>query len=93
MAQPPIQILWKDSHNLALLMATPPDSQKDFASAIHGFDTCCISHPLRLNPVIHENLIEEFWLSALFDKSGDGGKGTITATVQNVKIVVSKESD
>ncbi|KAL8200247.1 hypothetical protein R6Q57_011586 [Mikania cordata] len=59
-----MQILWKDNHHLALLLSPPPKCQKLFATAIHGFNTCNISHTLRMNPVIHENIIEEFWLAA-----------------------------
>ena len=91
MAQQQVQVLWKETHNLALLISPPSDSQKIFTSAIQGFDTCCISHALRLNPVIYENLIEEFWLSAKLDKAGDGGRGTIVGSVQNTKIVISEK--
>ncbi|KAL8243979.1 hypothetical protein R6Q59_010237 [Mikania micrantha] len=59
-----LQILWEDSHNLALLMSPPPESQRLFASAIHGFNICRIFHALRMNSIIHENLIKEFWLLA-----------------------------
>ncbi|KAL8213971.1 hypothetical protein R6Q57_003420 [Mikania cordata] len=85
-----LQILWKDNHNLALLISPPPESQKQFAYAIHGFNTCKISHALRMNPVSHENIVEEFLLSANINKEGDGGKGTITTRVQDTEIVISE---
>ncbi|KAL8205552.1 hypothetical protein R6Q57_009103 [Mikania cordata] len=59
MAKQQLQIVWTDYRNLALLIAAPPESQKQSASTIRGFDTCKISHALRMNPVIHENLIQE----------------------------------
>ncbi|KAL8208972.1 hypothetical protein R6Q57_008384 [Mikania cordata] len=43
-----------------------------------------------MNPFIHENLVEEFWLSAKIHKEGDGGKGAITARVQDIEIVISE---
>ncbi|KAL8208914.1 hypothetical protein R6Q57_008326 [Mikania cordata] len=84
-----MQILWKDNHNLALLLSPPPESQRLF-SAIHCFNTCKISHALRMNPVIPENLTEEFRLAAKVHKEGDGGKETIIAEVQNIEIVISE---
>ncbi|KAL8249575.1 hypothetical protein R6Q59_006443 [Mikania micrantha] len=85
-----LQILWKDNHNLALLLSPPPESQRLITSAIHGFNTCKISHALRMNPVIHENLIKGFWLYAKMHKEGDGGKRTITTRVQDIEIVISE---
>ncbi|KAL8218005.1 hypothetical protein R6Q57_021378 [Mikania cordata] len=46
-----------------------------------------------MNPVIHENLIEDFWLSALVNKQGDDGRGIMSAKVQNTEIVISEKSD
>ncbi|KAL8199668.1 hypothetical protein R6Q57_013236 [Mikania cordata] len=66
-----LQILLTDSHNLALLISPPPESQKQFAFSIHGFNTCKISRSLRMNPVIHENLVEESWLPTKINKYGD----------------------
>ncbi|KAL8240113.1 hypothetical protein R6Q59_013468 [Mikania micrantha] len=43
-----------------------------------------------MNPVIHENLVEEFWLSAKLHKEGGSGKGTIIARVQDIEIVISE---
>ncbi|KAL8209463.1 hypothetical protein R6Q57_006195 [Mikania cordata] len=85
-----MQTLWKDNHNLALPLSRPPESQRLLASAIHVFNTGKISHALRMNPVINENLIEEFWLSAKIHKEGDGRKGTITARVQDMEIVITE---
>ncbi|KAL8226775.1 hypothetical protein R6Q57_016607 [Mikania cordata] len=91
MARQQLQIVWKDYHNIALLIAPPPESQKQFASVVHGFETSKIAHALRMNPVIHENLIEEFWLSASIDKEADSKRGAITAQVQNTGIVITED--
>ncbi|KAL8228412.1 hypothetical protein R6Q57_015996 [Mikania cordata] len=44
-----------------------------------------------MNPVIHENLIEEFWLSASVDKEADSKSGAITAQVQNTGTVITED--
>ncbi|KAL8225954.1 hypothetical protein R6Q57_018511 [Mikania cordata] len=90
MAKQQPQIVWKDYHNIAMLIVSPPESPKQFASAVHGFETSKIAHALRMNPVIPKNLIEEFWLSPSVDKEAESRRGAITAQVQNIRILITE---
>ena len=69
----------------------PPASHQEFQSLIAGLNQCRISHALRATPMIHKNLITDFWLNALVVKQTDGVEA-IESTVQGTSVVISEET-
>ena len=76
-------------HNLAIVLDDPPVAHREFMSMMYRLRECCLAHAITVNPVIYENLIQEFWRSA---KVTDMNKEMIIeAVVQNCKIRISDQ--
>ncbi|KAJ0800563.1 hypothetical protein HanPI659440_Chr03g0104521 [Helianthus annuus] len=78
-------------HNQAgYLSDLPAEHMEMFGSLIRGLNNCPITHALRVEPVICNSCINTFWNTAEINRQGAKGAGTIEATVQKKKIIVSE---
>ncbi|MFS8035183.1 hypothetical protein Hanom_Chr17g01590051 [Helianthus anomalus] len=75
-------------HNQAGFLLDPPVDQVElFGSLIRGLENCPLTHALRANPFICNSCINAFWNTAKINRQGSG---SVEATVQKTKIVVSE---
>ncbi|MFS7945574.1 hypothetical protein Hanom_Chr06g00525881 [Helianthus anomalus] len=82
--------LWtvNEFHNQADFLSNPPADQAElFGSLIRGLNNCPLTHALRTNPMICSNCINAFWNTAKINRQG---AGSIEATIQKTKIVISE---
>ncbi|MFS7919656.1 hypothetical protein Hanom_Chr03g00215241 [Helianthus anomalus] len=78
-------------HNQAGYLSDPPAEHAEmFSSLIRGLNNCPITHALQAEPVICNSYINTFWDTTKVNRQGADGAGTIKATVQKKKIVISK---
>ncbi|KAF5786373.1 hypothetical protein HanXRQr2_Chr10g0440171 [Helianthus annuus] len=78
------------THNQAGYLAPPPEKHKKvYTSLMKGLNSCRIVHALRENPVIYENLIQEFWKSVRIEVIE--GKGVIVADIQKKVVTVTEQ--
>lgn len=59
---------------------------------ITGLNSCRISQALRASPVIHIDMITDFWKNAAINKQGADGAGTVESTVNGVKVIISEQT-
>lgn len=81
-----------DSHNIVGYLLDPPAAHKEFRSMITGLNSCRISQALRASPVIHIDMITDFWKNAAINKQGADGAGTVESTVNGVKVIISEQT-
>ncbi|MFS7986631.1 hypothetical protein Hanom_Chr11g01012601 [Helianthus anomalus] len=78
-------------HNQAGYLTDPPAEHMEmFGSLIRGLNNCPITHALRAEPTICNSCINTFWNTTKIDKQGAEGAGTIEATIQKKKIIMSE---
>ncbi|KAM0071333.1 hypothetical protein Hdeb2414_s0001g00023881 [Helianthus debilis subsp. tardiflorus] len=77
-------------HNQAGYLAPPPEKHRRmYNSLMKSLNSCRIVHALRENPVIHENLIQEFWKNAKIEVVE--GKGAIVSEIQKKVVTVTEQ--
>ncbi|KAJ0874103.1 hypothetical protein HanPSC8_Chr11g0460171 [Helianthus annuus] len=82
------QLEVNEFHNQAgFLSNSPADQTELFGSLIRGLNNCPLTHALRTNPVICSKCINAFWNTAKVNRQG---AGSIEATIQKRKIIVSE---
>ncbi|CAI9274834.1 unnamed protein product [Lactuca saligna] len=69
----------------------PPAAHQEFKSMMVGLNNCRICHALRANPVIHKDLITEFWINASINKQGADGAGVVESMVKGTQVIVSDQ--
>ncbi|KAL7617903.1 hypothetical protein Lser_V15G04026 [Lactuca serriola] len=78
-----------EMHKLAIVLDDPLVAHREFMSMMYRLRECCLDHAITVNPVIYENLIQEFWRSAKVIEMNK--ELTIEAVVQNCKIRISEQ--
>ncbi|CAI9294034.1 unnamed protein product [Lactuca saligna] len=76
-------------HNSAVLLEDPPATHNDLKFIVDGLKKCCLVHALTTSPAIYQNLIKDFWRSAVVKKDNKDEK-YIEATIQGKKVQVSE---
>ncbi|MFS7919631.1 hypothetical protein Hanom_Chr03g00214961 [Helianthus anomalus] len=82
------QLEVNEFHNQVGYVSDPPANQIElFGSLIRGLNNCPLMHALRANHVMCNSCINTFWNTAKINRQGTG---SIEATVQKTKIVVTE---
>ena len=71
-------LIFVDTHNQGGFLSNPPIEHEEFTSMITVLRDCPLTHALRVNPIIYENQIVEFWTNAQLSED----KLSIVSTVQ-----------
>ncbi|KAM0063565.1 hypothetical protein Hdeb2414_s0003g00092381 [Helianthus debilis subsp. tardiflorus] len=79
------------SHNQAGYLLDPPAEHHDeFITMIAGLNTCHITHALKANPIICNDMVKDFWLSAKVNRSRARGAGSVDAKIQGKDIIITE---
>lgn len=54
---------------------------------VHGLNNCKLSYAFQSNPIIHQDLVTQFWDKASINKEGANGECTLESTIQGRKVV------
>ncbi|CAI9259655.1 unnamed protein product [Lactuca saligna] len=76
-------------HNSTVFLEDPPAAHNDLKFIVDGLKKSCLVHALSTCPVIYQNLIKDFWRSAVVKKNNHGEK-FIESKIEEKKVQVSK---
>ncbi|CAI9298562.1 unnamed protein product [Lactuca saligna] len=76
-------------HNSVIFLENSPAAHNDLKFIVEGLKKCCLVHALITSPTIYQNLIKNFWRSAVVKKD-DKDEKYLEAIIQGKKIHVSE---
>ncbi|CAI9291770.1 unnamed protein product [Lactuca saligna] len=76
-------------HNSTIFLKNPPAAHNDLKFIVDGLKKCCLVHALTTSPVTYQNLIKDFWRSAIFTED-DNEEKYLQETIHGKKILISE---
>lgn len=83
------ELKFSDNHSVAVFLLRPLAAHNDFKSMVHGLKKCCLAYALTSCPIIFQDLVKQFWNTAVVRKEND--EVSLEAIVNGRKVVVSEQ--
>ncbi|CAI9263468.1 unnamed protein product [Lactuca saligna] len=76
-------------HNSTIFLENPLAAHNNLKFIVDSLKKCCLVHALTTSPVIYQNLIKDFWRSAIVMED-DKEEKYLEANIQGKKILISE---